>query len=317
MKICVLGGTGFVGRALIMRLVAAGHYVSVVTRRRERHRDLLVLPTLQLLEDDAHNPVVLCRAFQGMDAVVNLVGILNESGHDGKGFERVHADLAGKVVEACLSTGVKRLLHMSSLNASLDAPSHYLTSKARGENLVHHAAGAGLAVTSFRPSVIFGKHDSFTNRFARLLRLTPFIFPLACARARLQPVYVNDVVEAFVSALNNHQTFGQRYNLCGPHVYTLYELVAYIAELIGVKRKIIPLNDRLSFLQAAVLEFFPGKPFSLDNYRSLQQDSICDAGFPEIFNIHPVRLETIAPTYLPPLNYLSYQTAAKKNLNFS
>src|SRR5580765_1656621 len=118
MKICVLGGTGFVGRALIMRLAAAGHYLYAVTRRRERNRDLLVLPTLQLIEGDAHNPAVLRRTFKGMDAVVNLVGILNESGDDGKGFERVHADLAGKVVEACLSTGVKRVLHMSSLNAS-------------------------------------------------------------------------------------------------------------------------------------------------------------------------------------------------------
>ena len=310
MKICVLGGTGFVGRALIMRLVAAGHHVYVITRRRERHRDLLVLPTLQLIDGDVHNPVVLRLAFQGMDAVVNLAGILNEPGHDGKGFERVHAGLPGKVVEACQSTGVKRLLHMSSLNASLDAPSHYLRSKARGENIVHHAAGGGLAVTSFRPSVIFGAHDAFTNRFARLLRLTPFIFPLACARARLQPVYINDVVEAFVSALNNHQTFGQRFNLCGPRIYTLYELIIYIAELIAVKRKILPLNDRLSFLQAAVLEFFPGKPFSLDNYRSLQRDSVCDAEFPQLFNIHPVSLETIAPTYLQPLPH--YRAEAKR-----
>ncbi len=311
MKICVLGGTGFIGRALIMRLVSAGHSVYVVTRRRERHRDLLVLPTLQLLEGDVHNPAVLRRVCQGMDAIVNLVGILNEAGHSGKDFERVHVELAGKIVEAGLSAGVKRLLHMSSLNASLEAPSRYLHSKAKGENLVHHASGAGLAVTSFRPSVIFGPRDRFTNRFARLLRLTPFLFPLACPGARLQPVYVGDVVSVFVSALNNHQTFGQRYDLCGPQAYTLHQLVDYIAGLIGVKRKIIPLSDRLSFFQAAVLEFFPGKPFSLDNYRSLQRDSVCQAGFPKLFNIHPARLETIAPTYLSPLHYSSDRLQAK------
>lgn len=302
LRIVVLGGTGFVGHSLCERLVMAGHEVRILARHAERHRDLLVLPTAQVVEADVHNPAVLKREFQGLDAVVNLVGILNEPGRDGKGFERAHAELPAKVVQACRQSGVARLLHMSALHASPDGPSHYLRSKGRGERIVHEAESNSLHVTSFRPSVIFGPRDSFTNRFAGLLRQVPFVFPLACAGARMQPVYVEDVVQAFVLALDRHATFGKRYNLCGPQVYSLREIVAYLARQLGLKRHILPLNDTLSYLQAAVLQFAPGKPFTPDNYRSLQIASVCEAPFPAIFGIAPGRFEEIVPTYLPRVN---------------
>lgn len=297
-RIAVLGGTGFVGSGLCQRLVAAGHEVRILTRHAERHRDLLVLPTAQVVEADVHNPATLKREFQGLDAVVNLVGILNESGRNGKGFERVHAELPAKVVQACRQSGVTRLLHMSALHASPDGPSHYLRSKGRGEQVVHAAESDILHVTSFRPSVIFGRGDSFTNRFAGLLRQVPFVFPLACANARLQPVHVDDVAQAFVSALERHATFGQRYNLCGPLAYSLREIVAYLAGQLGLRRHVLPLNDTLSYLQAAVLQFIPGKPFTPDNYRSLQVASVCEAAFPAIFGISPSRLEDVVPIYI-------------------
>lgn len=299
LKICLLGGTGFVGRSLARRLVELGHEVCVITRRRERKkRALLVLPTLRMVEGDVHNPALLRQQFEGMDAVVNVIGILNERGRKGKGFERVHVELPRKVVNACREVGVHRLLHMSALHAAADAPSHYLRTKARGEEVVHSVENTGFHVTSFRPSVIFGPHDSFINRFAQLLRMSPVFFPLACPRSRFQPVYVEDVISAFVYSLGDHHTFGQHYDLCGPRVYSLQELVGYVAAQIGVRRKIIGLNDRLSKLQAACFEFVPGKPFSLDNYRSLQVDSVCDKGFPSIFGIEPSALESIVPTYL-------------------
>lgn len=298
LRIAVLGGTGFVGRGLCERLVSDGHEVRILTRRAERHRDLLVLPTATVIDADVHNPVVLKREFQGMDAVVNLVGILNEAGRDGKGFERVHAELPAKVAQACRQSHVARLLHMSALNASVDAPSHYLRSKARGEKAVHEVQSNSLHVTSFRPSVIFGPHDSFTNRFAALLRQVPFIFPLACANARLQPVYVADVVQAFVFALDRHATFGQRYNLCGPQAYSLREIVAYLAQTLGLKRRILPLNNMFSSLQATLLQFAPGKPFTPDNFRSLQVASVCAAAFPPVFGITPGRFDEIVPNYL-------------------
>lgn len=296
----MLGGTGFVGRRLAARFSEAGHDIVILTRRRERHRDLLVLPGLRLVEGDVHDPAFLQREFQGRDTVVNLVGILNEAGRDGRGFARAHAELPEKIVQACRQTGVQRLLHMSALRAAPGAPSHYLRTKAAGEEAAHHADGADFHVTSFRPSVIFGPGDGFLNRFATLLRLAPGVFPLACPEARFQPVYVEDVVRAFVEALDNHKTFGQRYDLCGPRVYTLREIVNYVAAHLGKRVCIIGLNDTLSYLQAAVMEFVPGKPFSLDNYRSLQVDSVCDKGFPEVFGIAPESLEDIAPTYLAP-----------------
>ncbi len=295
LRVAVLGGSGFVGHSLCLRLAEAGHSVRVLSRRREQHRDLLVLPTVQVIDADVHNPAVLKREFAGCDAVVNLVGILNQSRR--QTFERVHAELPAKVVQASRQAGVSRLLHMCALHASVDAPSEYLRSKARGEKIVLDAA-ADLRVTSFRPSVIFGPRDSFTNRFAKLLRLLPGIFPLACASARLQPVYVEDVTRAFVLALERHDTFGQRYNLCGPRVMTLRETVEQIAAELGLKRRIVPLGDRLSRLQAGLLQFAPGKPFTPDNYRSLQVASVCEGPFPTLFGIVPSRLEDILPLYI-------------------
>lgn len=318
MLICLVGGSGFVGSALAARLVECGYRVRVLTRRRNRHRDLLVLPTVEVVEGDVHDPAFLEAEFARVGAVVNLVGILNERGRSGRkfadgnearaarqgpragSFEYVHVELTRSVIAACRAAGVRRLLHMSALNASSSGLSHYLRTKGIAEELAHKAHGPALQVTSFRPSVIFGPADSFTNRFAGLLRLAPGIFPLACPEARFQPVYVGDVVEAFVRALGDHRTFGNRYALCGPRVYTLRELVQYIAGLIGRRVCIIGLGKFLSRLQAGALEFLPGKPFSLDNYRSLQFDSVCTQGFPAIFGVTPRALEEIAPRYLHP-----------------
>ncbi len=299
LKLCILGGSGFVGRHLARRLVRLGHRVRVITRRRERHkRFLLVLPTLELVEGDVHNPAALRRYVEGMDVVVNLVGILNESGRSGRGFERVHVELPRKIVNACREMGVRRLLHMSALHASEEGPSHYLRTKGRGEEVVHSVATNEFRVTSFRPSVIFGPEDSFINRFAALLRISPLVFPLACPNARFQPVYVGDVVEAFARSLTDHHTFGQRYDLCGPKVYRLREIVDYVARLLGLRRRVIGLGDRLSKLQAVCLEFMPGKPFSLDNYRSLQVDSVCARASWPVFGIEPQALEGLVPRYL-------------------
>ncbi len=299
MRLCILGGSGFVGRALSARLVADGHEVLVPTRRYDKHRDLLVLPTLSLLQGDVHNPDFLASCCEDQDVVINLVGILNERGRNGRGFVRAHVALPEKLVAACRRAGVKRLLHMSALHASLTAPSHYLRTKAMGEDTAHRTAADGIAVTSFRPSVIFGPRDSFVNRFAGLLRLAPGVFPLACPDAKFQPVYVEDVVSAYVHALHDSKTHGQRYDLCGPKVYTLSQIVGYIAEQMGKHVYIVGLNRALSHLQAALLEFAPGKPFSLDNFRSLQVDSICASrAFPEVFGITPTPMEQVVPGYI-------------------
>jgi NADH dehydrogenase len=246
-----------------------------------------------------HDPAFLRRAFAGMDVVINLVGILNERGHSGRGFARVHAELPAKVVEACHQSGVRRLLHMSALNAAINAPSHYLRTKAMGEDTVHRAASADFHVTSFRPSVIFGPRDSFTNRFASLLKCAP-VFPLACPESRFQPVYVEDVAQIFVEAIDLHKTFSKRYALCGPKIYSLRQIVEYLAQVMRLRRRVVGLNDKLSWLQAALLQLFPGKPFTLDNYRSLKIDSICHDGSTETGLIAPTAFEAVVPDYLAP-----------------
>lgn len=296
-NICVLGGTGFVGKHLINRLASEGHQIRVLTRHREQHRDLLVLPTVTLISANIHNQNELSKNFAGQDVIINLVGILNESGHKGQGFQRAHVQLTQKVVQACESNKVTRLLHMSALNANAKKKiSHYLLSKGQAEDLVHIINT--LQVTSFRPSVIFGDGDSFINRFYKLLKLMPFAMPLACPEARFAPIYIGDVVEIMLQSLHNPKTIGQRYNLCGPKVYTLKQLVQYTASFLPYRRHVLGLPPLLSKLQAYILEYFPGKPFSIDNFNSLQVDSVCKEPFPEIFDIQPRTLEEIVPQYL-------------------
>lgn len=294
--ICLLGGTGFVGRHLAARFAQRDYNVKILTRARARHYDLVVLPTVTLVEADVHDAATLAREFAGCAAVVNLIGILNERGHRGRGFRQVHVELPRKIIEACRAAGVPRLLHMSALHAARNAPSHYLRTKAEAAELV--LAAKDLQVTVFEPSVIFGPGDRFLNRFARFLRLAPGVFPLPCPNAELAPVSAGDVAEAMVRSLDKRACFGQRYPLCGPKVYTLRELLYYLRRLTGHKPVILGLPQPLSWLQALVMEWLPGKPFSLDNYHSLQVAGVCtDNGF-AAFGMHPVAVEAVLPTYL-------------------
>jgi len=290
----VLGGGGFVGRHIVARLVAAGHRVIVPTRRREDAKHLIMLPTVDVLEADIHDPRALDALFAGATAVINLVGILNEEG--ASTFERAHVELPRKVVAACHTAGVARLLHMSALGANPAGPSRYLTTKAAAEAIV---VASGLRWTIFRPSVIFGREDAFLNLFARLSRALPVVV-LAAPNARFQPIYVEDVAHCFVQAVGDDLTHDARYDLCGPAVYTLRELVRLVGEVAGAVRPIVPLGPGLSRLQATMLEHLPGKLMSRDNLLSTQKDNVCDCPFPAVFGITPTALEVIAPQYLSP-----------------
>ncbi|MEJ2346899.1 MAG: complex I NDUFA9 subunit family protein [Gammaproteobacteria bacterium] len=299
-RVCVLGGSGFVGGHLANLLSENGYQVRIPSRHPERHRELLILRGVEMVAAPRLDAATLREHFAGYDAVINLVGILNEKHDDGRGFHAAHVQLARKVVDACRDSGVQRLLHMSALGADARAgASHYLKSKGEAEDLVHEAASEDLQVTSFRPSVIFGPGDSFFSRFATLLKLSPVVFPLACPDSRFAPVYVGDVVHAFLHALEDKATAGQRYDLCGPSAYTLRELVQYAAACAGVHRTIIGLGPRSSRWQARLLELAPGKPFSRDNYRSLQIDSVCgQVNGLEALGITPSSVEAVVPGYL-------------------
>lgn len=294
-RVTILGGTGFVGRHLAAQLVARGHSVQVLTRHRFRHTDMLVLPTLNLTQADVYDTGVLRETFLGSDAVINLVGILNERGHRGKGFRDAHVALTTAVIDACHAAGVRRLLHMSALNADKQGPSHYLRTK--GEAAATVLTAKALDATVFEPSVIFGPGDSFLTRFVGLLKLTA-IFPLAFPKSRFAPVYVGDVAEAFIRCLEKREGVGRRYALCGPKIYTLRELVAYAGRLSGHHRLIIGLPRTAAWLQAALLEWAPGKPFSLDNFHSLTVDSVSAEDGLAALGIRSTPLEAIAPLYL-------------------
>jgi uncharacterized protein YbjT (DUF2867 family) len=316
-RICILGGTGFVGKTLANRLTNAGYLLRLPTRDREKYRkDLILLPTLELIETDIHIQGNLNKLFEDCDVVINLVGILNEKGRNGAGFKKAHVELTDKILIACKENDVKQLLHMSALNADNEkGPSHYLKTKGEAENKVH--ASNELHVTSFQPSVIFGANDSFFNRFASLLKITPLFFPLACAKTKFAPVYVGDVAEVISRCINNRASFGQRYILVGPKVYTLQELVEYTVHCLGIKRSIIALPDFLARIQAMIFDFIPGKPFSTDNYLSASQHSISDTNDLIAFGIEPTAIEAVVPQYLSGVNsrakYDSYRQSSHRN----
>jgi len=297
--VCLLGGTGFVGYHLANHLTHHGYTVNILTRRRERHRELLVNPAIRIIEANVYDTDQLRRNFGEAGAVINLIGILNERNAKEGSFARIHAELPGLIAEAAAASGVTRLLHMSALHADAAEPhSRYLKTKGEGEDRAHAAATPNLGVTSFRPSVIFGPGDSFFNRFAALLKLSPLFFPLACPDSRFAPVYVGNVAAAFCKALADDATRGQRLELCGPDSYSLKELVVYTRDTLGLKKPVIGLGDTLSRWQARLLGLMPGRPFTLDNYYSLQHDSLCTDNALPALGITPTAVKTIAPGYI-------------------
>ena len=308
------------GKALVSELVARGKQVKVLTRRRECAKELILLPTVDVVEADIHDERVLARQFKGCDAVINLVGVLHEKTRGRvdnpqapRGdFKANHIELPRKIIAACAQNGIRRFVHMSALGADPASRSAYQRSKGVGEALVRESgldadpnpgtlAGAKLTarrsmqVTIFRPSVIFGEGDSFLNLFARLLKRLP-VLPLACADAKFQPVHVGDVACAFADSLDNLETYGQTYDLCGPRVYTLHELVQLAARLSGHTKPVWPLCDRLSFYNAWAMEFKPGnKLMTRDDYYAMQIPNVCAGNSPPGWQ--PVTLEAVAPTW--------------------
>ena len=294
MRVVLLGATGFVGHHVLARLSADGHECLALSRYRMSCRDLSIIPRVELRQTNVYDPEKLSAAFTGADAVVNMVGILNESGRKGKGFHKAHVELVERVLDACRSAGVNRLVQVSALNAG-KGRSHYLRSKGEAEERIRQASD--IASTILQPSVIFGVGDSFFNRFAGLLRLAP-VLPLACPDARMQPVWVGDVAAMLATSLADDSTIGETLVLVGPRDYSLRELVEINAAAIGRKPRIIGLPDALARLQGLLMDFVPGKPFSTDNYLSLQTDNTSEENSLPRFGIKPRSIESVVPVYL-------------------
>lgn len=300
-RVLLLGGTGFVGRHVCEHLIRLGCSLTVPTRRASHAAAIQHLPGLTVLEADVHDEAVLRGLLTGHDAVVNLVAVLHGSEAV---FEHMHVALPEKLARAALTTGVRRLLHIGALGAEPGAagtaPSRYLRSKSRGEAVLQAAAGQGLQLTVLRPSVIFGTDDRFLNLFARLQRTFP-VLPLAGANARFQPVWVEDVARALVHCLRDGRTAGQAYELCGPQVYTLRELVQLAGRAAGTPRPVFALPASLGRLQAALMELMPGEPLmSRDNLDAMKSANTATGRAPGILalGITPTGPDAVAPGYL-------------------
>jgi uncharacterized protein YbjT (DUF2867 family) len=298
-NILVIGGAGFVGRYIVNELVGRGRRVLVPSRRRDKAKHLIMLPTCDVVEADVHDDATLARLVAGQDAVLNLVGILH--GTEAQ-FERAHVTLTQRVLGACAGARVRRYLHMSALGADPGGPSMYQRSKGRAEGLVR---ASKLAWTIFQPSVVFGAEDAFLNMFARLAAVAP-VLPIGGADVKFQPVWVEDVAHAFVNGLDNDAAVGKTYELCGPKVYTLRELVQFAAEAAGHRRPVIALPMGIARLQARLMELAPGEPLlSRDNLDSMKRDNVAStqpyAPAPEL-GITPTPMEPEASLYLAGLH---------------
>ena len=290
-RIVILGGTGFVGSYLVPRLVADGHRLTVLSRNRESRRDMTVLPGVNIRSADIYDDAVLRTQLEDADAVINLVGILNPQGRHT--FQRVYIDLTKRLIEACKVTGVKRLHQMSSLKAG-QGLSQYLKTRGEAETLVK---AASLNWTIYQPSVIFGAGDGLVTRFAALLRKLP-VLPLARATSRMAPTYVGDVTEAIARCVADDKLSSRRsFELYGPEVLTLGEIVRAIRDAAGLRTSILPLPDGLGRLQAQIAGMLPGKPFSPDNFLSLRTDSVGKIDGYAALGIQP---QPFTP-WLPPL----------------
>jgi len=291
-KIVVLGGSGFVGRHVCEALNKLGWHVTVATRRPPA-RAVQTLPFVDVVKADVHNNADLNALITGHDAVINLVAILHGNAES---FEKNHHQLPSRIAQTCIDHQVHRLIQVSALGADLHAPSMYLQSKAKGEIALHDFSAQGLECTIVRPSVIFGLDDAFINLFAKLQKWAP-VMPLAGAHAQFQPVWVQDVAHAIVYALQNPSTTHQTYELCGPDIFTLKQLVEIAGIWTQHPRWVIPLPDAIARIQAQAMQWLPGPPLmSQDNLDSMRVPNIAGGQLPNITQLgvaHPTPLTSI------------------------
>ena len=293
-KILILGGTGFVGRHVCEKLAAGGYRVTVLTRRRSNAKHLQMLPMLDVAEGSAYDAAALEPLVAEQDAVINLVAILHGTE---AAFDKAHVQLPLALVKACDAAGQRRIVHVSSLGADVNAPSMYQRSKARGEAVL---SSSGLDISVLRPSVIFGAEDKFLNTFASLQKVFPFI-PLAGSTARFQPVWVEDVASAIVECVEDRSTIGQTYEACGPEIFTLKQLVQLAGQYSGHDKPVIGLPDALARIQARLMELAPGEPImSRDNLDAMKTDNISGGTLPGLkdLGITASSISAIVPFYL-------------------
>ncbi|MFY7863326.1 complex I NDUFA9 subunit family protein [Roseateles sp.] len=296
-KLLILGGSGFIGRSLceqLLRHLGGRARITVPTRRLSHAQAIQGLPGLTVVQADVHDSARLQSLVEGQDIVINLIAILQGSEAQ---FERAHVQLPTRLAQACTAAGVRRLIHVSALGVQDDAPSRYLRSKTRGEAVLQ---SAGLELTLLRPSVVFGAADRFVNLFAKLQALFP-VMPLAGAGVRFQPVWVEDVARALVACVLDKTTIGQVYELAGPQVLSLAEVVRMAGRYSGHARPVLPLPGPLAWAQAVMMEMMPGEPLmSRDNLASMKIPNVASGRLPDLatLGIQAQSMAAVLPTYL-------------------
>ena len=297
MLVTVFGGGGFIGRHIVQRLAAAGHSIRIAGRDTERAARLCTMggvgqitPIAASITDEASS----ARAVAGADIVINLVGILFES--RAGDFQRIQAEGAGRVARLAAAAGAKQFLHLSAIGADAASPSLYAQTKAAGEAAVLAAFPDAIIL---RPSVVFGPDDQFFNRFAGLAALLPFM-PVVAGETRFQPVYVGDVADAAMAALRDPAASGKVFELGGPRVMSMRQVLRYILDVTGRRRPMIALPDGLVRLQARLGELLPTPPLTRDQLILLGKDNVVSPnamGF-QALGIEPKAVEAIVPGYL-------------------
>lgn len=299
-NVLVIGGSGFLGQAVCNQLAQAGYKITVPTRRYNKAKHLLTLPTCHIQEANIHDRATLGRLVTGQDIVINLLGVLHSKPGKpyGQSFRVNHVEFPKVLCTAMSKHGVKRIVHISALGVGIQnpAPSMYLRSKTDGEAIVKDS---GLAWTILRPSVVFGREDNFLNTFASLAKIAPFI-PLAGADARFQPVSVSDVAKAVMACVEDHgkETVHNTYDLTGPEVFTLKELVQIAGRAVGKNPAVFGIPEFAAKAQAFLMELAPGEPLmSRDNVDSMKIDNVRTSG--RLFPLGSYEsLSIVAPEYL-------------------
>lgn len=295
--ITIFGGTGFIGRYLVRELAKTGAMIRVVSRDPQRGLFLKTsgyVGQVVLERGSLNEPNSLKAMLEGTDVVINLIGILFE--HGSQRFANVHARGAERLAKAAAEAGVERLLHMSALGVDKAGRSKYARTKHAGEQAV---LAAFPNATLFRPSVVFGPEDDFINRFASMASAAPVI-PIVGGKTRFQPVYVVDVAQAMVNALLTEQSKGVTYELGGPHIYRLADIIRYIMKETGHERPLISLPTLMASVIGTAAEILPNPPLTSDQVKLLQYDNVISSDVPgfEELGIKPTALEVVAPDYL-------------------
>ncbi len=297
-RVAVLGGSGFIGRYVVKRLAERGDVVAVGGRHAAAAKFLKLkgdVGQVGLVNVAIDDDRLLSAFIAGSDAVINLVGILYESGR--QRFDTVHHVAPARLARLARQAGIARFIHVSALGADPRSSSAYARSKAVGEEAVRDGFPTA---TILRPSVVFGPEDQFFNRLAAMAMVSPVMPLIGGGETRFQPVYVGDVAAAVVRCIDDPDTAGRTYELGGPRVYTLRALTELLLEEIRRKRLLVDLPFGLATMQARVLSLLPNPPLTPDQVELLKGDNVVSSGALglEALGITPTAVEGVLPTYL-------------------